>query len=128
MRGATVERDMNLALLLSLQAAAAPAPATPVPAAPIDFDLAKARPRASRADVHSLFVCDDSSSAEIVVCARRAGPAYPLEEMARIFEPKPLKAGTGLGHGATADVHVEDVAFPTGLHSRRVMFTIKTPF
>ena len=119
---------MNLAFLLSVQAAASPAPP---PAARIgagDFDLARYRRSAAAPDVHSLFHCDASNEKEIVVCARRAGPAYPLEEMARIFEPKPLKAETGIGGGATANVHVEDVAFPTGLHSKRLMVGIKLPF
>jgi hypothetical protein len=121
---------MTLALLLSLLAAAAPVPAAPVspPARAIDFDLAKLKRRSPPADVHSLFVCDDLSSTEIVVCAHRAGPAYPLEEMARIFEPKPLKAETGLGNGVTGNVHVEDFVFPNGMHSKRVMVGIKLPF
>jgi hypothetical protein len=119
---------MNLALLLSLQAAASPAPppATPQRVGATDFDLAKYKPSAP--DVHSLFACDNSSNAEIVVCARRAGAAYPLEEMARIFEAKPLKAETGIGNGATANVHVEDFEFPNGQHSHRAMVGIKLPF
>jgi hypothetical protein len=121
------ERDMNLAFLLSLQAAATPAP----PAARIgatDFDLAKVRRSASPIDVHSLFGCDRSGGADIVVCARRAGPAYPLEEMARIFEAGPLRAETGLGSGLTGNIHVEDVEFPGGLHSHRIMIGVKMPF
>ena len=119
---------MNLAFLLSLQAAASPAPPPAAPFRTSDFDLARYRRSAPPADVHGLFHCDDSSNSEIVVCARRAGPAYPMEEMARIFEPKPLTAEVGIGHGATANVHVEDVAFPGGLHSHRVMLGVKLPF
>ena len=128
---------MNLALLLSLQAAASPAP-PPDASSRIglgDFDLAKLKRSAPPADVHSLFHCDRSGGAEIVVCARRAGPAYPLEEMARIFEAKPLKAEVGIGDGATANVHVEQADFGnatpsahSGLSSKRVMVGIKLPF
>jgi hypothetical protein len=121
---------MNLAFLLSLQAAAAPAPVPPSPPriGATDFDLARVKPSASPGDVHSLFGCDRSSGTEIVVCARRAGPAYPLEEMARIFEPGPLRAETGIGHGATANVHVEDFVFPNGQRSHRIMLGVKMPF
>jgi hypothetical protein len=119
---------MNLAFLLSLQAAASPAPPPPSRIAPADFDLARYKPSTPPGDVHSLFVCDDSSNSEIVVCARRAGWAYPLEEMARIFEARPLKAETGIGNGARANVHVEDVEFPNGQHSHRVMVGVKLPF
>jgi hypothetical protein len=121
---------MSLAFLLSLQAAALPAPlaAAPQRVAATDFDLARYKPSTPPGDVHSLFGCDNSSDHEIVVCARRAGPAYPIEEMARIFEPKPLKAETGIGNGATANVHVEDFEFPNGQHSHRVMVGIKLPF
>lgn len=120
---------MNLAFLLSLQAAGSPAP-PPAAATGIarnDFDLARTRRAASPGDVHSLFGCDRSSG-DIVVCARRAGPAYPLEEMARIYEPKPLRAETGIGNGLTGNVHVEDVAFPNGQHSHRIMIGVKMPF
>ena len=119
---------MTLILLMSLQAAASSAPPPPRRIGIGDFDLARTRPAASRADLHSLFACDNSSNAEIVVCARRAGPAYPIEEMARMFEAKPLKAETGLGHGVTGNVHVEDFEFPNGQHSHRVMVGVKLPF
>ena len=48
--------------------------------------------------------------------------------MARIFEPKPLKAETGLGNGLTGNIHVEDVEFPNGQHSKRLMIGVKAPF
>ena len=125
---------MNLAFLLSVQAAASPAPPPPTRIGAGDFDLARYRKSAPPPDVHSLFHCDTSNEKEIVVCARRAGPAYPLEEMARIFEPRPLKAETRIG-GAMANVHVEQAEFGadtpsahSGLTSKRVMVGIKLPF
>jgi hypothetical protein len=119
---------MNLLLLISLQAAASPAP----PPAAIRFDLAKVR-RAP--DVHGLFTCDRSGG-DVVVCGHRAGPAYPLDEMARIFEAKPLRAEKGIGGGAVAGAHLEQVQLGSGnsgsahsgLTSNRVMIGIKTPF
>jgi hypothetical protein len=114
---------MKLFLLLSVQAAAAPAPApAPVKVEPIDFDLAKVKP----ADP-----CDDRAQgqgSEIVVCGHRKPYAYPLEAMAKIYEPKPLRAQVGLGHGATGDVHVEQVELGPGLKTNRVMVGIKLPF
>ena len=125
---------MNLAFLLSLQAAAAPAPAASRIAVS-DFDLARHKPSAAPADLHSLFACDRSSGSDIVVCARRAGPAYPLDEMARIFEARPLRAETGLGGGAVAGVHVQQVDFGSdspsahsGLKSNRITIGIKQSF
>jgi hypothetical protein len=111
---------MNLLLLIGLQAAASPA----LESAAISFDLAKVR-RAPT--VHGLFSCDRSGG-DVVVCGHRAGPAYPLEEMARIFEAKPLRAERGLGGGAVADVHAEGARMPQGRVSNRIMFGIKTPF
>lgn len=116
---------MKLVLLLGLQAATPAPPAAPRVDA-IQFDLAKAGQARDRG-VRGLFECDRSGDA-IVVCGRRAGPAYPLEEMARIFEPKHIRAETGLGNGATGDVHTEQVAMPNGRISKRVMVGIKMPF
>jgi len=56
------------------------------------------------------------------------GHVYPLDEMAKIFEPKPLRARTDLGHGATADVHGEQARMPDGRPSNRIMVGIKLPF
>ena len=117
---------MKLVLLLSLQAAAAAPPAAAPRVDAIRFDLAKAGQVRDRG-VHGFFACDRSGDA-IVVCGRRAGWAYPLEEMARIFEPKHIRAETGLGNGATGDVHTEQVAMPNGRQSKRIMVGIKMPF
>jgi hypothetical protein len=126
---------MNLAFLLSLQAAASPAPLPATRIAAADFDLAKYIRPAPPRDIHSLFVCDRSTGSDIVVCARRAGPAYPIEEMARIFEPRPLRAEAGIGRGTTAGVHVEQAQFGadtpsahSGLTSNRIMVGIKQSF
>jgi hypothetical protein len=125
---------MKLLLLLSLQAAAAPAPAPAYDGiGAADFDLAKVK----RADgLDTLFACDKAGGSEIVVCGRRRGYAYPLDEMAKIFEAKPLRAETGLGNGAVADVRLEQVDLgpslsPSahgGLRSNRIMVGIKMPF
>ena len=115
---------MKLFLLLSVQAAAAPAPAPAAPTRvdPIDFDLARLKPAGPAAD------CDRSQGSDIVVCGRRRGYVYPLEAMARIYEAKPLRAQTGIGGSAVADVHVEDATMPNGMVSHRLMFGIKLPF
>src|SRR6185503_10825306 len=99
MRRAAVERGMKLFLLLSIQAAAAPAPAPSTRIDAIDFDLARIKPSDPAAD------CGRPGGSEIVVCGRRKGYAYPLAEMAKIYEPKPLRAQTDIGNGAIADVH-----------------------
>ncbi|HEX4739410.1 MAG TPA: hypothetical protein VH331_17820 [Allosphingosinicella sp.] len=114
---------MKLFLLLSVQAAAAPAPAPPASTKvdAIDFDLARIKP-ADAAD------CDRPGGSEIVVCGRRKGYVYPLAEMAKIFEAKPLRAEKGIGNGATARVHVEDATMANGSISHRVMVGIKLPF
>jgi hypothetical protein len=115
---------MKLFLLLSLQAAAAPAPAPPASSKvdAIRFDLARVRPADPLAD------CDRSDGSEIVVCGRRKAYAYPLDKMAKIYERGPLRAETGIGGGATVDVHVEDAQLGSGLISHRVMLRLKMPF
>jgi hypothetical protein len=115
---------MSLALLMSFQAAAAPAPAADI--APVDFDLRHYRPAEEASDL--LGACPRGEAATIVVCGRRRAEPYPLEEMARIYEPRPLRAEIGLGNGAAANVHVEEVRFPNGNVSKRIMFGIKLPF
>ena len=116
---------MKLVFLLGLQAAT-PAP----PAAPrvdsVHFDLAKAGQTRDRG-VHGLFACDRSGP-DVVVCGHRAGPAYPLAEMARIYEPKHIRAEMGLGNGATGDVHTEQVVMPNGRISKRILVGLKLPF
>jgi hypothetical protein len=123
---------MNLLLLVSLQAAASPAP----PPAAISFDLARVRRTGRAAGVHDLFTCDRTGG-DVVVCGHRPGPAYPLDDMAKIFEPRPIRAETDLGGGAKGGVYVQQVQFGaggdnssghSGLTSNRILVGIKTPF
>jgi hypothetical protein len=116
---------MKLFLLLSVQAAAAapaPAPAPSPRVDAIDFDLAHVRPADTAAD------CDRRGGSEIVVCGRRKGYVYPLAEMAKIYEAKPLRAATGLGNGTTGGIGVSQAGMPDGRVSKRIMVTIKVPF
>lgn len=115
---------MALGWLLALQAAAnaANAPAMPV----IDFDLAKARPAEAEAGS-----CGAGSGTEIVVCGRR-GPSdrftpEQMEELARRYAEKPVRAQVGLGDGASAGVeasHGNVGSFPTN----RIMVGVKIKF
>ena len=119
---------MNLAFLLSVQAAAAPAPAPATPVHASDFDLARYRKSAPPPDVHSLFPRDNSSNAEIVVCARRAGPAYPIEEMAGSSRPSRSRRrpASATARRRTSMSRISN--FPTGSISHRAMVGIKLPF
>ena len=112
---------MRMALLMALQAAGTPAP----PAmSGIDFDLAKVRPSET-----ARGRCVGRDPDEIVVCGRRpGGAAYPLEEMARLFEPKPIVAEASIGGGAIAKSYVESVEMPNGEISKRIMIGVKLPF
>ena len=115
---------MQLALLMAFQAAAAPAPSA---AAPIDFDLAKARP--TDMGLGRSRPCAEKDPDEIVVCGRRpGGDAYPLDEMSRRFESRPMVAETGIGGGATARAYADSVQMPNSEISKRIMVGIKLPF
>jgi hypothetical protein len=119
---------MALALMLVLQAAAAQsAPAPPAPAA-IDFDLA--RYRSADTDPWSIDRrCRSTDPSTVVVCARRRGGGYPMEEMERLFAVEPLVAEVGIGGGgATARAYVESVPMNRGEVSNRVMVGIRLPF
>jgi hypothetical protein len=111
---------MSLTLMLALQAAAAPAPALPE----IDFDLA----RYSRIELGLGRDACRRGGSEIVVCARRGAGAYPLEEMARIFEPGRLIAETRLIGNVMGGVRVESVPMDRGAVSNRVMVGLRLPF
>ena len=112
---------MPLTLVLALQAIAAPAPAPPL--LDLDFDLG----RYSRLELGRDCRRDDPSA--ITVCGRRSsGGAYPLEEMARIFEPGRLIARTRIAGNLTGDVHVESAAMDRGAVSNRVMIGLRLPF
>jgi len=114
---------MILSSLLLLAAAAAP-PAAPAASAPrvadIDFDLAKVAVEAGR--------CGRQASGEILVCGRRSGGDYPMEEWERIFAARPLLAETEIAPGVTGRAFVQSVQFPNGEVSKRIMVGIKLPF
>lgn len=111
---------MTPLLLIALQSAPAPAPP---PAEPhrVDFDLRTYKPSRD---------CGDTAGADtILVCGRRpGGGAYPLERMAKIFEPGPMDAETGLFGTVRGRAYVEEVPMPGGQVSKRVMIGIKLPF
>ena len=115
---------MVLTFLLALQAAATPAP----PLLELDFDLARYNP----ADFELDGGCDRSDPSAIIVCARRpGGGAYPLAQMARIFEPhRHLVAETRLTGNLTGNVHVErgDRAADRGVVPNRIMVGLRLPF
>lgn len=116
---------MSLAMMMLLQAAAAP---SPHPLVETDFDLGQYRP----SDMDSLTGrrrCDRSDPSAITVCAPRRGGTYPLDEMARIFEPDRIVAETQIAPGVMGDVHVE--AGPTsdrGVTPQRAMVRVRIPF
>ncbi|MBV9883634.1 MAG: hypothetical protein JO276_11550 [Sphingomonadaceae bacterium] len=118
---------MPLALLLALQAAA---PAAPPPAAAAgivdsDFDLARFQPPSLGLPGRGCARADPSA---IIVCGRRSAGAYPLAEMALIFEPRHMVAQTRLGGNFIGDVHVESVPMDRGQVSNRVMVGVRLPF
>jgi hypothetical protein len=118
---AALEQPMALYLILALQAAAAPAPAL----AEVDFDLARYR----QVEL-GLGACRRDPS-EIVVCARREGGAYPLAEMARIFEPGRIVAEARIAGNLTGDLHLEQVQprpADRGGVANRIMFGLRLPF
>jgi len=114
---------MSLVLAMLIQTAA-PAPPGP-PIAAIDFDLARYRPAG---DWTLGPACDRVDPSAITVCGRRSRAAYPLEQMALIFEPRPLRAETGLAGNLRGDIHGESVALDRGAVSNRVMLRIGLPF
>jgi hypothetical protein len=113
---------MPLALLLALQAAAAAAPAI----ARIDFDLA----RFSEIDLGlGRGTCRRDDPNAIVVCGRRGNGTYPLDRMARIFEPGRIVARTHLTGHLTGDVHLERGDFADrGVVPNRIMVGLRLPF
>lgn len=112
---------MSLVLAFALQAAAA---ASPGPAS-IDFDLA--RYRSSEAGPGR---CERGADPDaILVCGiRRRDGDYPLDEMARLFAPRPILAETGLGGRATGRLFLDSATLPNGMVSNRVMVGIRVPF
>lgn len=112
---------MSLTLILALQAAAPPAPGL----AAIDFDLA----RLPRLDFGIGGArCDRADPSAIVVCGRRGAGAYPLDEMAGMFEPRRIVAETRLFGNLIGDAHVEAVPMDRGAVSNRAMLRLRLPF
>lgn len=119
---------MSLTLILALQAVAAPAapasqPPRQGPAAALDFDLARYRPATEGEG------CGGRGAADVLVCGRRRGGAYPIEHWARIFGPEPpIRAEMGLGGNVTGRVYTDAVPMDRGAVSNRAMVGIKLPF
>lgn len=67
---------------------------------------------------------------EIVVCGRKDDDeAFRLRPLPPgDYEPKPLRAQIGLGEGKTLGVGTEQMGFPGGATSRRLMLTFKMKF
>jgi hypothetical protein len=112
---------MPLILLLAIQTAAVP----PAPIAEIDFDLA----RYSRTELGwGENACRRDDPDAIVVCARRGTGAYPLDRMARIFEPHRIVAETRLTGNLMGNVHAESVPMDRGAVSNRAVVQLRLPF
>jgi hypothetical protein len=116
---------MPLAFLLALQAAAAAAPAAAPVIVDSDFDLARYQPPALGLPGRD---CGRADPSAITVCGRRAAGAYPLAEMARIFEPRHIVAETGIAGNLSGNVRVESVPMDRGQVSNRVLVGIRLPF
>ena len=114
---------MSPILLLAFQAGAASA--SPPPFLHIDFDLARFAPTELGLPGRG---CDRGDPSAITVCGRRAAGAYPLAEMARIFEPHRLVAETRLSGNVTGDVHVESAPMDRGAVANRLMIGLRLPF
>jgi len=109
---------MPVFVVLALQAAAAP-PAI----AEIDFDLARYSEIARGGSA-----CRRDDPNVIVVCARHGNGDYPIEEMARIFEPRRIVAQTRLTGPLIGDAHVESVPLDRGAVSNRALVRVTLPF
>src|ERR1044072_1033468 len=114
--------SMSLVRAMLIQPAA---PAPPAPLAAIDFDLARYRPAG---DWTPGPHCDRADPLAITVCGRRSRGTYPLEEMALIFEPRPIRPETGITGNVRGDIHGESVALDRGAVSNRVMLRVGIPF
>ena len=117
---------MGLAVWMAVQATAAAASATGL-AAPIDFDLAEL-PAGAGEDAFRIGCRRGGDSDEIVVCARRRGGNYPMDEMARRYAFKPLVAETGIAPDTSLRAYTEQVEFGSGQVSKRAMVGVKLRF
>ena len=84
-------------------------------------------PEAAVADLHvTMQPC--AASDEITVCGRQDDEKFRLRPLASDrFEPKPLRAETGI-LGGTAGVGTESQVFGDGSISKRVMVKLKFKF
>ncbi|WP_114952326.1 hypothetical protein [Sphingosinicella terrae] len=106
---------------LALQAASAPPPIMPLP-----FDLRTIPSDQGRGGPET---CGETEGDEILVCGRRRDDErYRVRMPANPYAEAPVRAGMGLGGGATAVVQVQSVEFPAGQISKRALVTIRVPF
>ena len=115
---------MSLSLILALQAAM---PAAPPALAAIDFDLSRLQPAGAEPWLPGRR-CAAGDPEAITICGRRTRGVYPLDEMARIFEPRPLRAEMSVADNMTADVHVEAGPIDRGAASNRAMVRLRLGF
>ena len=108
---------MTLSLLIALQAAAS----APAGAVPVEFDLARAPPRAPAQG------CAPGDASEIVVCGRRGNP-YRLHPLGDRYDEKPIVAETSIGRGASVRAYGDSVEMPGGQVSKRAMVGVKLRF
>lgn len=113
---------MQAVLFLAMQAAVA-TPEAPVAVLQSEFDLASL----ARAPAFNL-PCAASGADVIVVCARRRGGAYPMDQWERVFAVAPLVAETRLAGNASVRAYTESVAIGMGQTSNRAMIGVRLPF
>ena len=118
---------MSLMLMAALQASA---PVPPEGVVPADFDLADLPAASGQGSITDPpNACARRSADEILVCGRRpARDEYPMEEMARLFAPRPIVAEMRIGGSMTGRAFVDSVTLDRGAVSQRVMFSITLPF
>lgn len=116
---------MYLALMLAFQTVAAPVSPPEQAIRPIDFDLAQYQSSENAPPE----TCANGDPNVVVVCGRRRGRgAYPLAEMARLFEPGRIVAEMRLTGNLSGNVHVESAPGDRGAVANRVMIGLKLPF
>ena len=93
---------------------------------PTDFDLARYRTAGSG-------TCLPAAGAEVLVCGPRRGGAgaWPrdyLDQWARIFAPRPIRAEMDLGGNVQGRIYGEAVPMDRGAVSNRALIGIRWPF
>lgn len=85
--------------------------------------LSAAAPAAAAGD------CDRPRGDDIVVCGSRTGQnPYRLPKLPQRYDPKQIRAETGVIPGVKTRAHVDTVGMPDGYRSNRVMVTFSLPF